>query len=263
MNKEYELIQAVFFDIDGTLYDHEAKQIPPKHMQMLHELKKKGIKICLCSGRAWPLLENLHIHNVVEWDGYVCGNGSYVYDKDGNVLFKHILSKESVKQMFDLAKDQGISVLAAGNCTLYTKDTSAMRSLLEQVSLVDIEQRDPRESDEFCILSLATQETQKKRPEFEAIEGIQVLYNHLSVDMMRNDLSKYEGIKILMDHFGFDHHAYAAFGDALNDLEMLENASLAGAMIDGDPRVLEKIKNHVPSVKTGGIYTFLKEKEIL
>ncbi|EOS60300.1 cof-like hydrolase [Firmicutes bacterium M10-2] len=263
MNKEHQPIQAIFFDIDGTLYDHEAKQIPQKHMQMLHELKKKGIKICLCSGRAWPLLENLHIHDVIEWDGYVCGNGSYVYDKDRNVLFKHILPKESVKQMFDLARAQGIGVLAAGNCMLYTKDTSAMRSLLKQVSLIGIEQRDARESDEFCILSLAVTDTQTKRPEFEAINDIQVLYNYLSVDLMRNDLSKYEGIKVLMDHFGFDHHAYAAFGDALNDLEMLENATLAGAMIDGDPRVLQKINNPVPSVKTGGIYTFLKEKGIL
>ncbi|WP_369524165.1 hypothetical protein [Dubosiella newyorkensis] len=44
---------------------------------------------------------------------------------------------------------------------------------------------------------------------------------------------------------------------------MLQHASLAGAMEDGDPRILAKISNHVPSVKVGGIYDFLKERGIL
>lgn len=252
-------IKAAFFDVDGTLYDHEKKEIPPLHLEMLKRLKQEGIRICLCSGRAWPLLQNLGILSEADWDGFVCGNGSYVYDKEGVELFKNVIPKKSAYDIFDRAEKQQIGLFVAGNCAFCTRDDGPTRQLLNDFSIVGVPFRDKTENDEFCIISLAVSDTRKRRPEFESIPDIQILYNEASIDIMRKDLSKYEGIKVLMDHFGFNEHDYMAFGDALNDLEMLENASLGAAMADGDARVLAKIENHCPSVKEAGIYTFLKE----
>ena len=253
-------IQAAFFDIDGTLYDHETKQIPALHMEMLRALQCQGIKICLCSGRAMPLLRNLGIDDAIAWDGYVCGNGSYVYDRDRQPLYQNVIPADSARQLFQLAAQDGFGLLVAGNCVFTTRDDPDTRALLDAVSLVDIPKRDLQPEDEFCIVSLAIADTQTRRPAYEAVPHVQVLYNTLSVDIMRDDLSKYEGIKVLMRHFGFEPGAYMAFGDALNDLEMLEHAALAGAMADGDPRVLARVENHCPSVKEAGIYTFLSER---
>ncbi len=100
-------IKAAFFDVDGTLYDHEKKEIPPLHLEMLKRLKQEGIRICLCSGRAWPLLQNLGILSEADWDGFVCGNGSYVYDKEGVELFKNVIPKKSADDIFDRAEKQG------------------------------------------------------------------------------------------------------------------------------------------------------------
>lgn len=43
--------KAVFFDIDGTFYDHVTNQILPSSIQAVKELKEKGYKVALCSGR--------------------------------------------------------------------------------------------------------------------------------------------------------------------------------------------------------------------
>ena len=66
-----------------------------------------------------------------------------------------------------------------------------------------------------------------------------------------------------MQYMGLEEHDYMAFGDGASDLEMLENASLAAAMDDGDPILLNKISEHCPRAHEAGIYTYLKEKGIL
>lgn len=42
--KEQNSIKAAFFDIDGTLYDHQTHQIPDKHQRMLELLHQKASK---------------------------------------------------------------------------------------------------------------------------------------------------------------------------------------------------------------------------
>ena len=37
--------KIVFFDIDGTLIDMQAKKITPKMLENLHRLQDRGIKI--------------------------------------------------------------------------------------------------------------------------------------------------------------------------------------------------------------------------
>ena len=43
--------KIVFFDIDGTLIDMQAKKITPKMLETLHRLQDRGIKICIATGR--------------------------------------------------------------------------------------------------------------------------------------------------------------------------------------------------------------------
>ena len=44
--------KIVFFDIDGTLIDMQAKKITPKMLETLHRLQDRGIKICIPHGAA-------------------------------------------------------------------------------------------------------------------------------------------------------------------------------------------------------------------
>ena len=79
MNKEYPV---VFIDLDNTFYDHENHVVPKKHIDAIRQLKQKGFKVCTCTGRPMNLVEELNILDLIEWDGHVTGNGSFVYDKD-------------------------------------------------------------------------------------------------------------------------------------------------------------------------------------
>lgn len=50
--------KIVFFDIDGTLIDMQAKKITPKMLETLHRLQDRGIKICIATGRPHGAAQN-------------------------------------------------------------------------------------------------------------------------------------------------------------------------------------------------------------
>lgn len=45
------MIQAIFFDVDGTLVSFRTHTIPPSALEALHALRAKGIKLFLATGR--------------------------------------------------------------------------------------------------------------------------------------------------------------------------------------------------------------------
>ena len=80
--------KAVFFDIDGTFYDHVTNQILPSSIQAVKELKEKGYKVALCSGRPLRMAKELPLFENISWDGFVGSAGNVVYDENLNILVK-------------------------------------------------------------------------------------------------------------------------------------------------------------------------------
>ena len=71
--------KIVFFDIDGTLIDMQAKKITPKMLETLHRLQDRGIKICIATGRSPMVLPKI---DGVAFDAYLTFNGSLCRPED-------------------------------------------------------------------------------------------------------------------------------------------------------------------------------------
>ena len=56
MHEEYEMIKALFFDIDGTLVSFNTHQIPQSAIQAITRAKEKGIKIYISTGRPLSII---------------------------------------------------------------------------------------------------------------------------------------------------------------------------------------------------------------
>ena len=61
-------IKIIFFDIDGTLIDMQAKKITPKMLETLHRLQDRGIKICIATGRSPMVRANPGQPSPFQWD---------------------------------------------------------------------------------------------------------------------------------------------------------------------------------------------------
>ena len=69
-------IKAIFFDIDGTYFDHEKNRVLPSTIKAMKKLKENEYKIALCSGRPLLMAKELDVFNHVEWDGFIGSAGN-------------------------------------------------------------------------------------------------------------------------------------------------------------------------------------------
>jgi hypothetical protein len=242
--------------VDGTVFDHSRNKIPAKHIEAIEQLKSQGIKVCLCTGRCIDLVKNLGI-DMGLWDGFVLGNGSYVYDENGKLLHEHPMAKETADAIFQLAKQKNIPIFAGGSSVFVTEMNGPMQDLLKKLNITNVPVRNRKEEDTFCILSLGNGSTDRE-PDFEALQDVNVLYNPLGIDLMQAGLSKYDGIRFLMDYWNLND--YMAFGDAPNDVEMLAHAKVGVAMADGSQEAKEAADDVCPSAKEAGIALWLDKE---
>ena len=83
-----EPIEAVFFDIDGTIKP-AGEKIPYNNVKGIEKLYENGIKLYLATGRCYSMIEELANEAELDtgyFDGFVCENGSYVV-ADGKEIY--------------------------------------------------------------------------------------------------------------------------------------------------------------------------------
>ena len=75
--------RIIFFDIDGTLIDMEKKRITERTLDALRRLQQNGILLAVATGRS-PLI--VPKFDGVEFDVFLTYNGSYCYDRRGDIF---------------------------------------------------------------------------------------------------------------------------------------------------------------------------------
>ena len=68
------MIQAIFFDIYGTLVSFKTHTIPSSAIHALQQLQKKGILLFIATGRG---KDGLGCLGDFPFDGYITLNGQY------------------------------------------------------------------------------------------------------------------------------------------------------------------------------------------
>jgi len=90
-----------------------------------------------------------------------------------------------------------------------------------------------------------------------------IRWHPYSVDVIPKGGSKAEGIKKMIDRLGFKLEDVYAFGDGLNDIEMLQAAGTGVAMGNAVPEVKQHANMTTKSVEEDGIWYGLKELELI
>ena len=92
------MIQAVFFDIDGTLVSFQTHTIPNATRQALFALRKAGVKLFIATGRPPTNLGVLRRGFDFEFDAYITINGQYCRNRDG-VIYERALPPDSIRSI--------------------------------------------------------------------------------------------------------------------------------------------------------------------
>ena len=88
------MIRLIASDIDGTLLQNGAAEIPPEIFDHIRRLEKKGVLFCPASGRQYTSLRRLFAP-VADRVPFLCENGAVVYGpgSPGPILSKTVMDR--------------------------------------------------------------------------------------------------------------------------------------------------------------------------
>jgi Cof subfamily protein (haloacid dehalogenase superfamily) len=235
--------KIVFFDIDGTLLDHN-KEIPQSTKEAVRRLQENGVHVAIATGRAPFMFEDirkeLNIHN------YVSFNGQYVVFED-EVVYKNPLHPDTLRTFTNFAEEAGYPLVyldhkdmkaTVASHNYVTESFASLRMSHPVFEPSFYEKRDIYQTLLFCRAG----EEEKFISDYPQFHFIR--WHAYSMDIIPMGGSKAKGIEKFIEKLGFTREQVYAFGDGLNDLEMIETVGTGIAMGNGHED-LKKLANYV------------------
>lgn len=240
--------KALALDLDGTLLDTEAA-ISPLTRRTLHELSGRGVQIILASGRMTtrilPYAAELAIPlGIIAYNGAETLQGQ---DSNWRSISNRWISPQTRDSVYVLCRDQGVflNVYAEGKLHGYhpTGDFGPTRIYRGQTGAEYAGMHReldtlPREN----IAKLLAVETPENRDRL-FLDWNPLLSKHCSLvksnpeylEFVAQGVSKGAALSAWLAAQGLEPSTLAAFGDAENDLEMLNLAGFGIAMGNSTP----------------------------
>lgn len=248
--------KIAFFDIDGTLLDEE-KRVPPDALEAVRRLKASGVEPVIATGRApyfiKPVAEELGI------ESWVSLNGGYVVYQ-GKELHQLMIDKRDLEKLVKLAGRNGHALVFEGK-EWYYADREGDPFAFEAVESLKVTH--PGVDADFWKKEGVYQvflhcESKDEHLYQEALPALRFIRWHSkALDVLPKNGSKAAGIAALLDVLGLKPEDAVAFGDGLNDKEMLEFAGLGIAMGNSHPDLLPYADYVTTRVEEGGIHNGL------
>lgn len=224
-------MSLICFDVDGTLLDNASKIISPMTINTIKKLQKHH-KVIISTGRCFESVRATGLLDMIQWDGLVLNNGQYVLDFSYQPIYTEYLNTESFLKIKSLCEKKGFNLSIINGKEWYLVNK---RDALVEITHTFFGEKVPVEGDyhgENVIMALMYAPMDTDYTEFYSIENLHVIPGVAPyADICAKESSKYLGILKLLEHLGIND--YIAFGDANNDLEMIEHAKIGIAMGQG------------------------------
>lgn len=252
--------KVLFLDIDGTIIKPDDS-IDESTVKAIRQVQQKGIEVFLATGR--PLHEIRDLADDLKVNSLIGYNGAFAIYQ-GKDLFQEPMKKESVKQFIDLAKkNQHELVLYTKNENIFT-DLEA-DSVKEFIVKFHLHKNKPYlPANEYEILGMTLINLEPKDTVLYKIED-QIHLSQVNLegmlhcyDVIQDKVNKGIAVQYILNHLGLSKENAIAFGDGLNDKEMLMSVGEGFAMGNGHPDLFQYAKHKTTTVNNSGIYNGLR-----
>lgn len=280
MNKNGKII---FFDIDGTVWDWN-ETVPDSTKEAIGILINNGHIPVICSGRAKAHLMNEALSDMGFRD-MVAACGNYVV-ADGSVIYERYIGDETIKKIIELADLCRIPIVLEGankhwvsekgfeqddfvdkmyksmgdsavRGLRFTPDMRVNKAAGDILNCSDYATFKNALSDEFDFIEhgLALNVNQNPGLEDNAITAV--------FEFVPKGTHKAFGINKYCEYRQVDPRDAIAFGDSVNDIEMLQCVGYGVAMGNGTQEIKE-IANYVTDdIHKDGVYKALKYLKLI
>lgn len=249
-------IRCIALDLDRTTLNARG-ELSKANKEAIEAAIAKGIHVCIASGRAFDTLPK----EVVEIPGIeyaITSNGAAVYRiQDKQCLRSYVLTEQSVKRILELTKDfpvtyEGFIEGTAYAAREYIENPVKFGASQRSVAYVQSTRHLKEDIAGFLLenavrldsMDIIVKDGQEKQRVIELLTTkVSDIYITSSisqlVEISYKDAGKRSGVKFITEYLGLQRQNVAAFGDADNDIDMLEYAGCGIAMSNASEKLLE------------------------
>ena len=232
-------------------------------------MKKQGIRFVIASGNQYGQIKSF-FGNLEDEITFVSENGALIFDKGENIS-KVTVSSEAVREIIKvLSEDKDIYTCVCGVKSAYIlkacnnpEAEKAMTFYYPNMKKCDSFDGIEKE-DEIVHFSLFVPEERRYEIEEELKRKIGHLINPAisavdCIDLNMNGCNKGSAIEKLCDIWNISLDECMAFGDSLNDFEMLKNVKYSYAMKNAEDRIKNIANYKTLSNDENGVLRTIKE----
>lgn len=254
--------KILFFDVDGTLYNSE-KILPASAKEALFEARRNGYELAIATGRApfmiQTLLEELDINTYVTFNGqYVVYRGEVVYTNgvEKDELAKIIAFGEARNEPVVFLDDKQM-IASVENNDMVAESLNTLKYQYPNLDSTYYMQND-------VYQTLIFMEEKDEHLYREAFPNVQfVRWHRYSCDILPKGGSKAAGIEKVLEKMGLTLNDAIAFGDGMNDIEMLQAVGTGVAMGNGHERVKAVASHIAEHVDEDGLAKMMRQLNII
>ncbi|UOQ47069.1 Cof-type HAD-IIB family hydrolase [Gracilibacillus caseinilyticus] len=252
--------KALFLDIDGTILkqDHSIEASTKKAVK---QAQTNGIEVFLATGR--PLHEIDEIADTLQIDSLIGYNGAYaIYN--GNTMVNEPLDGAMIDHYLEVAKQQQHEmILYTKGLNLLTNRTKEyVKEFINYFHLKDCQLYEQHFRDD--ILGITVMNVKPHEPVLYDLANENIYFSQVNVkglehnyDVIRENVNKGFAIQHTLKQLAIEPSQAIAFGDGMNDKQMLQAVEYSFAMGNANPELFAYAKYKTTSVEDSGIYNGL------
>ncbi len=257
------MIKMIVSDMDGTLLNSN-KQLPNDFAEVYRLLRKEGIRFVVASGRQYHTLveEFAHLNHDIS---FIAENGGFIQWGEQSKVMNSI-APELLKDVVSAIRETGANIVLCGQSEAYVEDESCeaftqelakyyvKRTLVDDLTLVT----EP-------ILKIAINDFERIESDISPLlkeqfgEALQISTSSpIWLDVMPVGTNKGKAIRFLQEEINVLPEETMAFGDYLNDLEMLQSVGYSYAMDNAHPDIKAVARYNAPSNDEAGVMVVIR-----
>lgn len=222
----------VSFDVDMTLLDHKNWEIPQSALETIERLRENHI-IVLATGRDMDSSFSVSVRDQIRPDAIIHLNGTKVTVGD-KVIYEHTFDKKLLKRILDYTGKTPYSVgTTIGNRDYYVHPEVVKKHDLDLWGECGRQFFDPYELEGLKVRTMAyigdeagAKAMEKAFPEI----NVHMFAQKRGADVVEKKASKAVGLLRLCEYFHVPVSETVAFGDSMNDYDILKAAGMGIAM---------------------------------
>lgn len=247
--------KAVISDLDGTLLN-DQHTLSDYSKQIFRQLHDKGVRLMIATGRHHVDTQNIKAKLGI--DAYtITSNGATVADESGQLIYEKAIDPQVVKAILDMPQSEEIarSLYQGKDWVMERSDVDFSEYYKEGgfvPTIAPFEDRLTTPTNKIFYVSY--NEALLKQLAADIIDkyGHAVVHTFslpFCLEIMAKGVNKGDAIKHVFAQEGLELHEAIAFGDGMNDIEMLEVVGKGCVM----GNAIQKVRDTVPQCEVIGL----------